>query len=58
MLHDPPASGSVRIGSYNLPLPRSRLLRILIGVLLVTNYFTILAAWLTTLTPEFILDRI
>ena len=31
---------------------------ILIGVLLVTNYFTILAAWLTTLTPEFILNRI
>lgn len=31
---------------------------ILIGILLVTNYFTILAAWLTTLTPEFLLERI
>jgi hypothetical protein len=31
---------------------------IVIGVLLVTNYFTILAAWLTTLTPEFLLERI
>ena len=29
-----------------------------IGVLLVTNYFTILAAWLTTITPEFLLERI
>jgi cytochrome c-type biogenesis protein len=29
-----------------------------IGVLLVTNYFTVLAAWLTTLTPEFLLERI
>ena len=36
----------------------SGVVMILIGVLLVTNYFTILAAWLTTLTPEFILDRI
>lgn len=31
---------------------------ILIGVLLVTNYFTVLASWLTTLTPEFLLERI
>jgi cytochrome c-type biogenesis protein len=29
-----------------------------IGVLLVTNYFTVLAAWLTKLTPEFLLERI
>ena len=29
-----------------------------IGVLLVTNYFTILASWLTGLTPEFLLERI
>lgn len=29
-----------------------------IGVLLVTNYFTVLASWLTTLTPEFLLERI
>ena len=31
---------------------------IVIGVLLVTNYFTVLASWLTTLTPEFLLERI
>ena len=31
---------------------------ILIGVLLVTNYFTVLASWLTPLTPEFLLERI
>jgi cytochrome c-type biogenesis protein len=31
---------------------------IVIGVMLVTNYFTVLASWLTTLTPEFLLDRI
>jgi cytochrome c-type biogenesis protein len=29
-----------------------------IGVLLVTNYFTILSSWLTGLTPEFLLERI
>ena len=29
-----------------------------IGVLLVTNYFTILSSWLTGLTPDFLLDRI
>jgi cytochrome c-type biogenesis protein len=31
---------------------------IVIGILLVTNYFTILASWLTKLTPDFILERI
>ena len=31
---------------------------IAIGVLLVTNKFTILASWLTKFTPEFILERI
>lgn len=31
---------------------------IAIGVLLVTNYFTILASWLTTITPDFLLERI
>jgi cytochrome c-type biogenesis protein len=31
---------------------------IVIGIMLVTNYFTVLAAWLTTLTPEFLLERI
>jgi cytochrome c-type biogenesis protein len=29
-----------------------------IGLLMVTNYFTILAAWLTSLTPDFLLERI
>ena len=29
-----------------------------IGVLMVTNYFTILASWLTGLTPDFLLERI
>jgi cytochrome c-type biogenesis protein len=31
---------------------------IVIGIMLVTNYFTVLASWLTTLTPEFLLERI
>jgi cytochrome c-type biogenesis protein len=31
---------------------------IAVGLLLVTNYFTILASWLTTLTPDFLLERI
>lgn len=31
---------------------------IIIGILLLTNYFTVLASWLTTLTPEFLLERI
>ncbi len=31
---------------------------IVIGMMLVTNYFTVLASWLTTLTPEFLLERI
>ena len=35
MTEDTEAGGSVKIGSYTLPLPRSRLLRILIGVLLI-----------------------
>ncbi|NUQ12748.1 MAG: cytochrome c biogenesis protein CcdA [Gemmatimonadaceae bacterium] len=29
-----------------------------IGALMVTNYFTILAAWLNTLTPEWLLERL
>lgn len=36
----------------------SGVVMIAIGVLLVTNYFTILASWLTTITPEFLLERI
>jgi hypothetical protein len=35
MVENSGTSGSVRIGGYRLPLPRSRLLRIVIGVLLV-----------------------
>ncbi len=29
-----------------------------IGALMVTNYFTILAAWLNTLTPDWLLERL
>jgi cytochrome c-type biogenesis protein len=36
----------------------SGIVLIVIGILLITNYFTILAAWLTRLTPDFILERI
>ena len=36
----------------------SGLLLILLGILLLTGTFTILSAWLTRFTPEFILDRI
>jgi len=36
----------------------SGLVLIGIGVLMVTNYFTILASWLTGLTPDFLLERI
>jgi cytochrome c-type biogenesis protein len=36
----------------------SGVILIAIGILLVTNYFTVLAAWLTKLTPEFLLERI
>jgi cytochrome c-type biogenesis protein len=36
----------------------SGVVMIAIGVLLVTNYFTILASWLTTITPEFLLERL
>lgn len=36
----------------------SGVIMIVIGIMLVTNYFTVLAAWLTTLTPEFLLERI
>lgn len=31
---------------------------IAIGLLLVTGYFTVLASWLNTLTPEFLLERL
>lgn len=36
----------------------SGVVMIVIGVMLITNYFTVLASWLTTLTPEFLLERI
>jgi cytochrome c-type biogenesis protein len=36
----------------------SGLVLIGIGLLMVTNYFTILAAWLNSMTPEFLLERI
>lgn len=35
MAEDSSTSGSVRLGSYRMPLPRSRLLRIVIGAALV-----------------------
>ena len=45
--------GSVRLGSYRLPLPRSRLLRIGIGVLLVLfgclGFLPILGFWMIPL---------
>jgi hypothetical protein len=47
------ASESIRIGRYTLPLPRSRLLRIIIGVLLVLGglfgFLPILGVWMIPL---------
>jgi hypothetical protein len=44
---------SIKIGSYTLPLPRSRLLRILIGVLLMFgglfSFLPILGVWMIPL---------
>jgi len=34
------------------------LLLIFVGVLMVTNYFTILSTWMQSLTPEFLLRRL
>jgi UPF0716 family protein affecting phage T7 exclusion len=49
----PSGNESIRIGSYTLPLPRSRLLRILIGVLLVIGglfaFLPILGFWMIPL---------
>jgi hypothetical protein len=46
-------SGSVRLGSYTLPLPRSRLLRIAIGIALVVfgllGFLPILGFWMVPL---------
>ena len=36
----------------------SGLVMIAVGLLLVTNYFTILAAWLNSITPDFLLERL
>ena len=47
------ATGSVRIGRYTLPLPRSRLLRITIGILLMIgglfSFLPILGVWMVPL---------
>jgi hypothetical protein len=47
------ANESIRIGRYRLPLPRSRILRILIGVLLVIGglfaFLPILGFWMIPL---------
>ena len=47
------ANESIRIGSYKLPLPRSRLLRILIGLLLMAGglfaFLPILGVWMIPL---------
>jgi hypothetical protein len=47
------ASGSVKLGSYRLPLPRSRILRIVIGGLLVLGglfgFLPILGLWMVPL---------
>src|SRR5687767_13091537 len=44
---------SIKIGSYTLPLPRSRLLRIVIGVLLIIggvfSFLPILGVWMIPL---------
>ena len=53
MMHESSAAESIRIGSYRLPLPRSRLLRILIGVLLILGglfaFLPILGFWMIPL---------
>ncbi len=53
MVDDTGAGESVRIGSYKLPLPRSRLLRILIGVLFIIggvfSFLPILGFWMVPL---------
>ena len=53
MAMNSPAGESVKIGSYRLPLPRSRLLRIAIGVVLVIGgllgFLPILGLWMIPL---------
>ena len=52
-MSNPGANESIRIGGYTLPLPRSRILRILIGVLLVIGglfaFLPILGFWMIPL---------
>src|SRR5687768_8930010 len=53
MVDDSDAQGSVKIGGYTLPLPRSRLLRIIIGVLLILGgvfaILPVLGLWMVPL---------
>src|SRR5918997_2271269 len=53
MVENPSANESIRIGRFTLPLPRSRILRILIGVLLVIGglfaFLPILGFWMIPL---------
>ena len=53
MTENTSGNGSIRIGSYKLPLPRSRLLRILIGALLIIGglfaFLPILGFWMIPL---------
>ena len=53
MVDDLGAQGTVKIGSYTLPLPRSRLLRILIGVFLILGgvfaILPVLGVWMIPL---------
>jgi len=50
MAHNTDAGGSVRVGGYKLPLPRSRLLRIVLGVLLIVfgvfGFLPVLGFWM------------
>ena len=52
-MSSPGANESVKIGRYTLPLPRSRILRILIGVLLIIGglfaFLPILGFWMLPL---------
>ena len=53
MAENSSANESIKIGSYRLPLPRSRMLRILIGVMLVISglfgFLPILGFWMVPL---------
>ena len=53
MVENSSANESIRIGSYKLPLPRSRLLRILIGILLMIGglfaFLPVLGFWMIPL---------